>query len=305
MQLLELLLADLLRGELGREPLELRAHLVGAADLPGREAADERAAVRTELDEPARLQLAQRLPDRRPADAELLGESLLAQPGPGRKRAVEHARVQGGSELVDERPAFLDGLGHGCVLRTRPSCTSLRPTTADEGGEDEAQRRGGKREREQHAEHAADRADDAEAQCEPEVADPAAPQGEVPTIAVGRMTSSEVASAACCESPAASVRNGTISVPPPTAEQAGGDAGEHAEDGERRVEGRSVQPRRTVMRIETASRNVPKTVFSTRSSMRASMPAPSRAPRPSRRRGRARGPGAPCRRSRRSRSRRC
>src|SRR5439155_16763696 len=72
LQPLELLLPDPQRRDLRRERLELGAHLVRVADLAGCEAADERAAVRAELDEAARLQLAQRLAERRPADPELL-----------------------------------------------------------------------------------------------------------------------------------------------------------------------------------------------------------------------------------------
>jgi hypothetical protein len=37
----------------------------------------------------------------------------------------------------------------------------------------------------------------------------------VATIAVGRMTSSDVASAWCCDTPATRVRNGMIMIPPP------------------------------------------------------------------------------------------
>ena len=51
----ELLLVDSLRSQLGGQPLELGANLVGVADLAGREPADERATMRLQLDEPARL----------------------------------------------------------------------------------------------------------------------------------------------------------------------------------------------------------------------------------------------------------
>jgi hypothetical protein len=53
----ELLMPDSHGRQLGGEALELRAHLIGIADLARREAADMRASVRPQLDEPTRLEL--------------------------------------------------------------------------------------------------------------------------------------------------------------------------------------------------------------------------------------------------------
>ena len=57
--------------------LALGPDLVRVANLAGRGCTDERSSMRSDLDEPARLQLPQRLADRRPADAELLGQRRL------------------------------------------------------------------------------------------------------------------------------------------------------------------------------------------------------------------------------------
>src|SRR5262245_15633678 len=101
-QPVELLRADPLGCERRCKCLELGAHLVGVADLARREAPYERAAVRLELDEPGRLQLSERLADGRAADAELLGERLLAEPRPRRELAAQDLRLDLVRQLVDE-----------------------------------------------------------------------------------------------------------------------------------------------------------------------------------------------------------
>ena len=74
----------------------------------------------------------------------------------------------------------------------------------------------GQREREQCADDAARGAERPKRSARAEVADAARCSTTLATIAVGSTTSSDVASAACCETPATSVRNGTIMIPPPT-----------------------------------------------------------------------------------------
>ena len=106
MQALDLRLLDAQCRDLGGEPFELGPHRVRVADLTRCEPAHERAAIRAQLDEPARLQLAQRLADRRSADAELLGERLLPESRSRRQVAVEDARLQLRRQLVDECPPF-------------------------------------------------------------------------------------------------------------------------------------------------------------------------------------------------------
>src|SRR5664279_6439389 len=66
-QPLELGLIDAQGCDLGREPFELGPDGVRVADLARCQPTHERAAIRTQLDEAARLELAQRLPDRRSA----------------------------------------------------------------------------------------------------------------------------------------------------------------------------------------------------------------------------------------------
>jgi hypothetical protein len=66
-----------------------------------------------QVDEARRLELPERLADRRPADAELGRERVLAEPGPRRDRPAEDALLQVGGELVDERSAVLLALGPG------------------------------------------------------------------------------------------------------------------------------------------------------------------------------------------------
>src|SRR5204862_2000062 len=102
----QLVVADPRRRELGGESLELGAHLVRLADLPRRRPAHDRPAVRLELDDAARLQLAQRLADGCPRHAELARERLLAQALPRGELAGEDACVDRRGEAVDERWAF-------------------------------------------------------------------------------------------------------------------------------------------------------------------------------------------------------
>ena len=76
----ELIVTDPPRSELGRKAFELRANLIGLANLAGRRAADKRPTMRNQLDNAVRLQLAQRLPHRRPTHTELRRKRLLPQP---------------------------------------------------------------------------------------------------------------------------------------------------------------------------------------------------------------------------------
>jgi hypothetical protein len=110
MQAVGLVVADPLRGKLGGEALELGAHLVRIADLAWGETAHESAPVGAELDDPGRLELPERLADRRPADPELLGEGFLAQAGAGRQLAAQDPRLELGGELVDQRPPLVEGV---------------------------------------------------------------------------------------------------------------------------------------------------------------------------------------------------
>ena len=111
-QPLELGLVDAQGRDLGGEPFELRPHGVRVADLARSQSAHERAAIRTQLDKAACLEIAQRFPDRRTADAELLGERFLAETCARRQVAVEDARLQLRRQLVDECPPFFDRLRH-------------------------------------------------------------------------------------------------------------------------------------------------------------------------------------------------
>ena len=167
----------------------------------GARAADDRAAVRLDAStSAARLQLAQRLAHRRPADAEL---APRASPAAG-------ARRDGISPLStrdwiaargDRRGRRADRGRRSCVTsdrraragRQRPPGSSAKTMRSTCPGSASASER---------AEDAADGAERAEAKREPEVADALAVQARcVATIAVGRTTRSDVASAACWERP--------------------------------------------------------------------------------------------------------
>src|SRR5207248_7339030 len=114
----------------GGEPFKLGAHFVGVSDLTRGGPAHQRTTIRPQLDETARLELAQRFADRRPADTELLGERLLAQARAGDELTAQHPRLQRRCELVDERPPILGGLRHAGRPSSRtPSQISFRPTS--------------------------------------------------------------------------------------------------------------------------------------------------------------------------------
>ena len=109
--------ADQGRCELRREPFELGPHLVALSDVPGRRPAHDRAAIGKQLDDPGRLELAQRFADGRAADLELLGERLLPQARADGDRAAEDLALDRRGEPVDE----------GRALRAPESVALLTP----------------------------------------------------------------------------------------------------------------------------------------------------------------------------------
>src|SRR5581483_3910404 len=213
----ELVLVDAARRELGGHAFELRAHLVGVANLTRRRRAHERTAMGPHLDETARLQLAERLADRRATDAELLGERRLSQPFPRHELTAQHSRLQGRGELVDERPALVGDLGHaGCSLARELSSVSFSPTVQTNTANTRRRVDAGSARASRAPPTAPTAPTTPKRSASPASPTPRRRRVSVPASAVGRITSSDVACAACCDRPAASVRNGTISVPPPT-----------------------------------------------------------------------------------------
>ena len=99
----ELFVADPGGGKGCGEPFELGSNLVRLAHVAGARPAHERTAPRLHVDEATRLELAQRLAHRCPADAELGRERLLAQPRAGRDLAVQDPRLDRRRQRVDER----------------------------------------------------------------------------------------------------------------------------------------------------------------------------------------------------------
>ncbi len=115
-------------------------------------------------------------------------------------------------------------------------CVAHEPDgdTAEEQREDDAQRVPGQREREQRAGDAAHGAERPEAQREPEVADALAVQRDAARRSPsGARRAATSPAAACCETPAASVRNGTIMIPPPTPSSPAAPPGEDPERDQR------------------------------------------------------------------------
>jgi hypothetical protein len=76
----------------------------GLADLLERELADAHAAVRLERDEPEGRKPAESLPHGCAADAELLGEVLLAQHTPGRDLTRDDRLLERQRDVVRLRP---------------------------------------------------------------------------------------------------------------------------------------------------------------------------------------------------------
>ena len=75
--------------------------LLHVAEVP---ACNGRSPVRREVDEPLADEAGQRFPERRPGDAELLGERLLPQPGARRELAGDDPLEQLFVHLVDDAP---------------------------------------------------------------------------------------------------------------------------------------------------------------------------------------------------------
>jgi hypothetical protein len=106
------------RRELGRVALELRAHLGDVLDVGGLHCRDERAAPRLHLDEPLERKPLHGLAQRRPPDAHLAHELVLAQHRSRRELerhdAVAHLHVgvlrdQAGGRRVRDFGSRFDG----------------------------------------------------------------------------------------------------------------------------------------------------------------------------------------------------
>jgi hypothetical protein len=102
---------------LGGQALELGADEEDVAALVRLERPDQRPTVSQLLDQPDRLQLTQRLADRRAADAEPSGEVLLAQPGAERDAPGDDLDLQLVGEVVGTRRAACgSGRRDGSIL---------------------------------------------------------------------------------------------------------------------------------------------------------------------------------------------
>src|SRR6185437_10643977 len=88
---------------LGGQALELRPHQVHVAALLGAEPAHDGAAVAELVDEPDRLELAQRLAHRRAAHAETARQVFLAQARPQRDAARDDLDLQPVGQVVGAR----------------------------------------------------------------------------------------------------------------------------------------------------------------------------------------------------------
>src|SRR5215212_5360815 len=217
----EVVVADVGRGELGREPFQLRADVVRLPDVSRGGAADDRAAMRQQLHDPGHLQLAQRLADGRPADPELLGEGFLPQARADGDRAAEDSSLDRSREPVDERRAVSrvdrgDGRHSLTAAVRRPSRTRRTPTSPTKTAKTVRRAAPGS-ESATSAPAAAPTAPTTPiASASGRSPTPRRHRVRLATIAVGRTTRSEVASASCCDIPTASTRKGTSSTPPPT-----------------------------------------------------------------------------------------
>ena len=97
-------------GALGGQPLELGPHQIDVAALLGAEQAHDGAAMAELVDQADRLQLAQRLPHRRAADAEAGCQVLLAQPRAEGNAAGDDLDLELVGEVVGARQRGVFGV---------------------------------------------------------------------------------------------------------------------------------------------------------------------------------------------------
>ena len=112
------------RQPLGRAPdgerLEREPHLEEVAQLVGVEIEHPRALVRHVLREPERLQLPDRLPDRRDAHPERAGELVEPQRRSGRQLAEDDRLAQLLERVFGHRPVAHPAFCGGCHARNVP-----------------------------------------------------------------------------------------------------------------------------------------------------------------------------------------
>jgi hypothetical protein len=130
LELGEVVLGHPLRGELGREALELRAHEERLVQLLARDRPDAHAAVRHEVDETEGRETAKRLADGRPADVELLRELLLSEHASGRQLARDDRFLDDEGDVVGLRGVE----AHTASVRQTPAlsncASSVEPRSA-------------------------------------------------------------------------------------------------------------------------------------------------------------------------------
>ena len=128
-QLRQRLGRHLLRGDLRHERLQLGAHEERLAQIVMREGANTHAPVRLELDEAERREPAQRLPDRRPRDAEPLGELLLPEHRPRLELAGDDRLLDQDGDVVGLRALRHGSRSYAEIVRK--SCMgTVRATSA-------------------------------------------------------------------------------------------------------------------------------------------------------------------------------
>ena len=115
------------RGQAGGAGLERQPGLVGAQHVGPREVGNARAAVRLQLDEALARKPAERLAQRRAADAELCGERLLSQPRPSLERAVKNARAHGLVDAIDDADDLDPAVSHAADCIQSGGRRSVRP----------------------------------------------------------------------------------------------------------------------------------------------------------------------------------
>lgn len=101
-EIIELIVADPLRSELGGESFKLRPHLVGFANLAGGRHPDDCAMPMSLRNDAFGFKKAERLPDGRAADAEFLGEQLLEKPVAGPVFPERNLGMNPLDDLVDK-----------------------------------------------------------------------------------------------------------------------------------------------------------------------------------------------------------